>query len=410
MKPNKKGGSVIMSESEKILSSFDRTVEEFFSLKEFKEMLSEKRQLRIKYGVDVTAPYLHIGHAVNLWMMRKLQDFGHKVIFLIGDFTTQIGDPTGKSKARPIISKEEIEKNTKEFIDQAKMVLRFDNSNLLEIRRNSEWYNSLSTIDFLRLMKMVTHSRLISRDMFQQRIIDKKDIYMHELIYPILQGYDSVMLSSDITIVGSDQLFNEMLGRFFQEKFGQRQQVIITTKVTPGIDGKAKQSKSLGNYIGLGHSPRDKFGRVMKLPDTLISQYFQVYTEIIEPELRKMIDMAITNPLEAKKCLATEIVRRYHGDSIARKERLWFEHAFSSRKVPTDIPEFVPKNKSMKVIEILQQFFGNQKSTSDIRRLIQQGGLTLNDEKIISPMKNILLVDDDIFRVGKRIWFRIKLH
>ncbi len=409
MKSNKQKGGIIMSETEQILSNFARTTEEFFSLKEFEELLSQKKQLRIKYGVDITAPHLHIGHAVNLWMMRNLQDFGHKVIFLIGDFTTQIGDPTGKSKTRPIISKEDIDKNTAEFIEQARMVLRFDNPDLLEIRRNSEWYGSLSAVEFLKLMKMVTHSRLISRDMFQKRIAEKADIYMHELVYPILQGYDSVVLDSDLTIVGSDQLFNEMLGRFFQEKFDQRQQVIITTKITPGIDGATKQSKSLNNYIGLGHSPRDKFGRVMKLPDDLIFQYFQVYTEIVESKLQKMADMTTTNPLEAKKCLATEIVRRYHGDLVAKEERLWFDHTFSSRQIPNDTPALVPKDKNMQAIEIIRQFFGSQKSSSDMRRLIQQGGLTLNGEKITNPLKHLLLTDGDLFRVGKHIWFRIKL-
>ena len=317
MKPKQKGDNP-MSETEQILASFARTAEEFFSLKEFKEMLAQKKQLRIKYGVDVTAPYLHIGHAVNLWMMRKLQDFGHKVVFLIGDFTTQIGDPTGKNKTRPVISQEEIERNTQEFIEQAKMVLRFDDPNLLEIRRNSEWYGKLPTIEFLRLMQMLTHSRLISRDMFQKRIAEETDIYMHELVYPILQGYDSVVLDSDLTIVGSDQLFNEMLGRFFQERFGQRQQVIITTKVTPGIDGGAKQSKSLDNYIGLGHSPRDKFGRTMKLPDSLILQYFRVYTEVPDAVLEEMDVLVKSDPMEAKKRLAAEIVRRYHGYGSAK--------------------------------------------------------------------------------------------
>ncbi|MDP7552581.1 MAG: tyrosine--tRNA ligase, partial [Nitrospinaceae bacterium] len=236
----------------KLLESFARTSEEIFSLNEFEELLKSGKQIRIKYGVDVTSPFLHIGHAVNLWMMRELQELGHKVIFLIGDFTTQIGDPTGRSDTRPIILREEIEKNAEEFIRQAKMVLRFDDPNLLEVRKNSEWFSEYSLSDFLKLLAMVTHARLISRDMFQRRIEKQEDIYMHEMIYPILQGYDSYVLESDLTIIGSDQLFNEMLGRFYQQKLGQKPQVIITTKITPGIDGKAKQSKSLDNYIGLG--------------------------------------------------------------------------------------------------------------------------------------------------------------
>ena len=409
MKPRQKGDNP-MIETEQILASFARTAEEFFSLKEFKEMLAQKKQLRIKYGVDVTAPYLHIGHAVNLWMMRKLQDFGHKVVFLIGDFTTQIGDPTGKNKTRPVISQEEIERNTQEFIGQAKMVLRFDDPNLLEIRRNSEWYGKLPTIEFLRLMQMVTHSRLISRDMFQKRIAEEADIYMHELVYPILQGYDSVVLDSDLTSVGSDQLFKEMLGRFFQERFGQRQQVIITTKVTPGIDGGVKQSKSLDNYIGLGHSPRDKFGRTMKLPDSLILQYFRVYTEVLDAVLEEMDVLVKSDPMEAKKRLAAEIVRRYHGDELAKEEREWFDSTFSRREIPQDTPLLTPPAKEVQLLEILRQFFGDRKSSSEIRRLIQQGGVTLNGKKVIDAMDCVPLSDGDVFHVGKRVWFRIKLQ
>lgn len=399
-----------MKNAEQILSSFARTADEFFSMKEFEELLASGKQLRIKYGVDVTAPYLHIGHAVNLWMMRKLQDCGHKVIFLIGDFTTQIGDPTGKNKTRPIISQEEIERNTQEFINQVKMVLRFDDPNLLEIRKNSEWFGQMNVAEFLKLMSLVTHSRLISRDMFQKRIAEQADIYMHEMVYPILQGYDSVVLDSDLTIVGSDQLFNEMMGRFYQEKFGKKQQVIITTKVTPGIDGKAKQSKSLDNYIGLGHSPRDKFGRVMKIPDNLIYQYFVVYTEVAQDVLDEMSNLSKTNPMEAKKLLATEIVRRYHGDDIAKEERNWFDKTFSRREIPQDAPSLNLDTNEMQSLMILKQFFGQEKSNAEIRRLIQQGGVTLNGKKIVDPMERIHLSEGDVFQVGKRTWFRIKLQ
>lgn len=396
-----------MNKEEKLLNDFARTTEEFFSLKEFKELLKKKRQIRIKYGVDVTAPYLHTGHAVNLWMMRKLQDMGHKVIFLIGDFTTQIGDPTGKSKTRPTISIDEITKNTEEFIVQAKMVLRFDDPNLLEIRKNSEWYDQMKLSDFLKLMSMVTHSRLISRDMFQKRIEENSDIYMHELCYPILQGYDSYALESDLTIIGSDQLFNEMMGRFLQEKLGQDPQVIITTKITPGIDGGAKQSKSLGNYIGLGHSPRDKFGRTMRIPDNLILVYFEVYTEVQDLEnIKKIIK---SDPLEAKKMLATEIVSRYHGQEIAKQEREWFDNTFSCHNVPLDIPVLELKEKEMQVSEIVKLFLGKEKSNSEIRRVFDQGGVTLNGEKITNFQANVSLSDGDIFQIGKRVWFKIKL-
>ncbi len=389
-------------------AAFARTTEDVFSMSEWEELLGSGRQLRIKYGVDVTAPFLHIGHAVNLWMMRALQDLGHTVIFLIGDFTTTIGDPTGKSKTRPVIAAEEIEKNTAEFIEQAKMVLRFDDPNLLEIRKNSEWYNQMPVAEFLKLLSLVTHSRLISRDMFQKRIAENADIYMHELVYPILQGYDSYMLQSDLTIIGSDQLFNEMMGRFYQEKFGQNPQVIITTKITPGLDGVAKQSKSLDNYIGLGHSPRDKFGRTMRLPDSLIPAYFRVYTAVSDDHLAELDALAAADPMEAKKRLASAIVERYHGAEAAAAEREWFESTFSRGQTPEDAPTLAVAAAGESAFDILKRFFGNEKSNAEIRRLFQQGGVTMGDEKISDPLQQIIPADGDVIQVGKRTWIRLE--
>jgi len=217
------------------------------------------------------------------------------------------------------------------------------------------------------------------------------------------------MLNSDLTIIGSDQLFNEMMGRFFQERFDQRAQVIITTKITPGIDGVAKQSKSLDNYIGLGHSPRDKFGRIMKLPDTLIPVYFEVYTEVPETELGAVTDLVKSDPLEAKKRLGCAIVARYHGDKTAQEERQWFEHVFSRREAPPDTPELELEAAATTAFEIVRRFFGDQKSNSEIRRLFQQGSVTLNSQKITNPLEDVVPAEGDVFKVGKRVWFKLKL-
>jgi tyrosyl-tRNA synthetase len=393
---------------EEVINSFSRTTEEIFSLDELKKLLSAGRQLRMKFGVDVTAPDLHIGHAVNLWMYRKLQELGHKVIFLIGDFTTQIGDPTGKSKTRPIIPLEEIKKNAEAFIKQAKMVLH-DDPNLVEIRRNSEWYDKLSAKKLLSLMSMVTHDRLMAREMFRKRIQEGKEIYEHELVYPILQGYDSVMLQADLTIIGSDQLYNEMMGRFFQEKFGQAPQVIITTKITPGIDGKEKQSKSLGNYIGLAHSPREKFGRVMSMPDNLIIEYFKVYTEVPLEKIAQMERDLPSDPMKFKLLLAKEIVKRYHGEKVADEELQWFKKTFSERQIPEDAPVISLGSNSASVFEILRKCFTPQeKSNSEIRRLINQGAVKVDGRTVESYEETILLPASGIkLKVGKRNWFKI---
>jgi tyrosyl-tRNA synthetase len=393
---------------QEVIDSFSRTTEEIFSLEELKKLLSAGRQLRMKFGVDVTAPDLHIGHAVNLWMYRKLQELGHKIIFLIGDFTTQIGDPTGKSKTRPIISPEEIRKNAEAFIKQAEMVLH-DDPDLVEVRRNSEWYDKLSAKELLSLMSMITHDRLMAREMFRKRIQEGKEIYEHELVYPILQGYDSVMLQADLTIIGSDQLYNEMMGRFFQEKFRQAPQVIITTKITPGIDGTEKQSKSLGNYIGLAHSPREKFGRIMSMPDNLIIEYFKVYTEVPLEEITQMERDLPSDPMKFKLLLAKEIVKRYHGEKVAEEELQWFKKTFSEQQIPEDAPMISLGSDSASAFEILRKcFVPGEKSNSEIKQLIRQGAVKVEGRTVKSHEEMILLPTGGIkLKVGKRNWFKI---
>jgi len=236
------------------------------------------------------------------------------------------------------------------------------------------------------------------------------DIYTHEMLYPVLQGYDSLVLQSDLTIVGSDQLFNEMLGRFYQERHGQSPQVIITTKITPGIDGKAKQSKSLGNDIGLGHSPREKFGRTMKLPDELITTYLEVYTDVSLAQIADIKAWLPTDPMRAKLFLACEIVKRYHGTEIADQEQAWFLATFSERSVPQDIPEILLSTSELSAFEVVKNFFGPRKSNSAIRRLFEQGAITLNGRKIDRSEERVELSQGDEWRVGKRAWFRVCLH
>lgn len=393
--------------NQELLESFARTTERMFAPEEFTRLLENGQQLHIKYGVDVTAPYLHIGHAVNLWMMRQLQDMGHRVIFLIGDFTTRIGDPTDRDLLRPVLPQQEIARNAEAFIEQAGMVLRFDDPDLLEIRRNSEWYSRMPAEELLHLFSMITHARLITRDMFQARIQQGRDIYMHEMLYPVLQGYDSVELHSDLTIIGSDQLFNEMLGRCYQERSGQAPQVIITTKITPGLGGKAKQSKSLGNYIGLGHSPREKFGRTMTLPDDLIITYLEVYTDVPLTEIARVRATLPDDPMRARLFLAHEIVRRYHGAEVADREQEWFLQTFSRRNTPGDIPELQLAGSELSALEIVKRFFGPRKSNSELRRLFQQGGISLNGRKIVRPEEIVEVRRGDEWRVGRRTWFRV---
>jgi tyrosyl-tRNA synthetase len=391
-----------------ILAFFDRTADQYFSKEEFRARLATGQKLRIKYGVDVTAPTLHIGHAVNLWLMRALQDRGHRVIFLIGDFTTRIGDPDGKLETRPVISRADIERNARHFIDQARMVLRFDDPDLLEIKHNADWLDGLPLQNFLDLLSEVTHAKLISRDMFQKRIEAGKDIRMHEILYPVLQGWDSVAIASDLTIVGSDQLFNEMMGRFFQERHGQKPQTIITTRVTPGIDGKAKQSKSLGNYVGLAHNPREKFGRVMSIPDPLMEDWFVVYTDLPMTEVAELKRVIRKDPREAKLRLASAIVARYHGEAAGRAEREWFENTFSKGNIPEDVPRLAIVNPRLTVFDLVK-LTRPGKSKSDTRRLIKQGGIELQGERLSDPDEHLNVASGSILKVGKRNWYRVEV-
>lgn len=388
------------------LDLLSRTTDQLFSFGELQKKIDSGKQLRIKYGVDVTAPFLHLGHAVNLWMMRHLQEKGHKVVFLIGDFTTRIGDPTGKSETRPLINRETIDKNAEDFIRQVSTILLTD-ENVFEVRRNSEWFDKMGTSDFMGLLSMVTHSRMISRDMFQKRIKENKEIYLHEMLYPVLQGYDSFMLNSDITIVGSDQLFNEMMGRFYQEKLGQEQQIIITTRITAGIDGKAKQSKSLNNYIAISDTAREMFGKVMSLPDHLIIDFFEVYTERKSTEIdnyKKEINSG-KNPMTFKKELGKAIIERYFDKETAFKEQEWFEEVFSKKSIPDDIKEH-SVTADMNMLEVISST-ENSLSRSEIKRLITQGAISVNDVKIALE-ESTLPEDGSILRIGKRGLYKIK--
>ena len=390
---------------EEIIELLSRTAEEMHSKGELIEKLKSGRPLRMKYGVDLTAPFLHIGHAVNLWMYRSLQELGHKLVFLLGDFTTTIGDPTGRSKTRPVLSKEEIAANGEEFLRQVKMVL-LDDPEVFEVRRNSEWFGKMPTSEFLSLISLVSHERLIARDMFQRRIEQSLPIFMHEMMYPILQGYDSVMLDADLTIIGSDQLFNEMMGRMYQEKFGKPPQVLITSVLTPGIDGKEKQSKSLGNYIGLGHSPRDKFGRVMSIPDDLIEQYARIYTTLPLDEVAAMSPARGGNPMTSKKKLAQAIVARYHGEAAGLEEERWFTETFSKRETPEDVPVVSVGADSIELLKALKVCLPDR-SNSELRRLVEQGGVSLAGVKLSDPNEIVRIPTEGVLQVGKRNWFKL---
>ena len=389
--------------------TLQRSATDVISAAELHDRLSSGRPLRIKYGVDVTAPFLHIGHGVNLWAMRELQQAGHKVVLLIGDFTTRIGDPTGRSGSRPVISAEQIDRDAEAFIAQAGRVLLTDPA-VLEVRRNSQWWAPMPLERFLGLLAGVTHARLIQRDMFQARIAAGTEIHMHELVYPVLQGYDSCELDSDLTIVGSDQLFNELMGRFLAERLGSPPQVVITTHITPGIDGRAKQSKSLGNYIALSDSARDMFGKAMRLPDRLVTEYLRHYTLVPLPEVEALesgLAARELNPMQAKRLLGRALVERYHSAAAAGQEDEWFTAVFSGRSVPADVPEVAVDDPNSTLLDLLRRCLPGQSATA-LRRLIADGAVRLDGERALTdPDQRHPVSSGDVLKVGKRRWFRI---
>jgi tyrosyl-tRNA synthetase len=388
-----------------VIDRLRRTTDLIVGEDDLRERLESGRPLRIKYGVDCTAPDLHLGHAVNLWMMRQLQDLGHRVVFLLGDLTTRVGDPTGRSETRPVLTREQIDANAESFLEQVSLVLRTD-PEVFEVRRNSEWYDAMPVAELLGLFAQVTQAQLMSRDMFRERVAAGREIAVHELVYPVLQGYDSFAMQSDLTIVGSDQLFNEQLGRHFQHRLGAPPQAVITTTITPGIDGRAKQSKSLNNYIGLTDSPRDKFGKVMSIPDSLVEAYARVYTELPLDTVAALADATGPAARDAKLRLAAAVVTRYHGAGAAKSELDAFRHTFSERSEPDEMPEVVVTGEVATAFDLLRAVRPND-SNSALRRLLQQGAVTINGVRMDDPAAAVSLDAGVVLKSGARTWHRI---
>ncbi len=393
------------------MDAFARTTDEVLSLEEFRALLATGRRLKVKFGADVTAPFLHLGHAVNLWMMREMQERGHLVQFLIGDFTTLIGDPTGRGEGRKQRSTDEISADAESFIRQAGKILITDDSRVFEVRRNSQWWEAKPLSAFIELLGSVTVTKLLSRDMFRARLESGGEVRTHELVYPLLQGWDSVELGSDLTIVGSDQLFNESMGRFFQEREGQAPQVIISSRITPGLDGVRKQSKSLNNFVSLDDGPRDVFGKVMSLPDKLIVQWLEVYTQLPASRVLEIADSLAAdrcNPRDAKLELASAIVSRLHGAQAAALEASWFLSVVAGREFPPDAPLVELPQRSWLALELLV-CLDPAVSRGELRRIIEGGGVELDGVRIVSADERIVLRDGSPMhlKLGRRRFFRI---
>ena len=402
----------IKQEVERQFNILSRGCEELINEIEFKKKLEKSittgKPLRVKLGIDPSGTELHLGHAVPLRKLKQFQDLGHEVFFLIGTFTGRIGDPTGKSETRKMLSEEQVMENIKTYLDQVKLILDLDKINVVY---NADWLEKLNLADVLKLLSMFTVSQMISREDFAKRLSENKPVSLIEFMYPILQGYDSVELKADIELGATEQKFNLLRGRDLQKNFGQEQQICMIMPILVGLDGVEKMSKSLGNYIGVKDTANDMFGKIMSISDELMENYYTMITEIPSEEIKKMkenIANGSLHPMEAKKQLGAEVVKIYHGEQAAVEARDWFENVFSKRNLDVELPEVEVEYNEIAVIDLLVKETQLVKTTSEARRLIEQGGFKINDEAIKDVKATVNVESGMIVRAGKKKIIKIK--
>lgn len=383
----------------------DNIISEEELLRKLKDSYENNRPLRIKAGFDPTAPDLHLGHCVLLKKLRDFQDLGHQVIFLIGDFTAQIGDPTGKTETRPPLTDEEIIENARTYESQVFRMLRRDRT---EIVFNSRWMHETELKDFLSLTSLISIARLLEREDFSARYKRGATISLKEFLYPVIQAYDSVVLKNDIEIGGLDQTFNILLGRDFQRHYGMEPQIAVFLPILEGLDGVKKMSKSLGNYIGIEEKPGDIFGKVMSVSDELMWRYYELLTDRSEDEIKEMKQKA--HPMQSKKELAYLITSFLSDPKSAEEARTDFETKFSDRQFPDDVrEERVEKASMSNLLDLISNVSRSMKSRGEVKRLISQGGLNINGEKY-TDFKSPLPDDDTLdIKIGKKEFVRVKL-
>jgi len=365
----------------------------------------EGRQLRVKLGLDPTAPDIHLGHTVVLRKMRQFQDLGHKAVLIIGDYTARIGDPSGVNKTRPVLSPEQIGVNAETYLAQAGKVL--DTSpEKLEVRRNSEWLDQLTFADVLRLTGQKTVAQMLQRESFKKRLAADEDVYLHEFLYPIMQGYDSVVVEADVELGGTDQTFNNLVGRDLQKAHSRPPQIVMILPILVGLDGVEKMSKSKGNYVGVTDEPNDMFGKLMSIPDELMANYLDLLTDVPADRAAELVDPDKTHPRKAKAELARTIVDRFHGTDAATAAEAEFERVFSKRDVPTEMPEIALPAGKVALVDLIVTA-GFAKSKSEARRLIEQNAVSLDGEKVTAIDAEVDPPAGAVLRVGRRRFARI---
>lgn len=391
------------------LTTFLNSIQEIIPESGLETLQNTTKPLKIKFGADPSAPDLHLGHTVILTKLRLLQEMGHTIQFLIGDFTARIGDPTGKSETRKPLSAETIAQNAKSYQSQVFKIL--DKSKTTVVY-NSEWLDKLTAQDLIGLAAKYTVARMLERDDFHKRFKSEQAISVHEFLYPLLQGYDSVVLESDVEIGGTDQKFNLLMGRHLQREFGKKPQLIITVPLLEGTDGIQKMSKSLNNHIGIMESPKEMFGKIMSIPDTLLIKYHQLLTDTSPSELHAMADAMQSNtinPRDIKVNLALHLVEKYHSRAAANEAQAEFELIFKQKETPETMPELLIPNAPIR-LDTLLSMASLTPSKKEAARLIKQGAVDINETTVTDPFQLYQPKTGDIIKVGKRRFVRIKIQ
>jgi tyrosyl-tRNA synthetase len=367
------------------------------------------KPLRVKLGVDPTAPDIHLGHTVVIRKLKHFQEMGHTAVFLIGDFTAMVGDPTGQSETRPPLTREQVNANAETYLQQVFKILDRDKT---EIRYNSEWLDKLSSYDIVRLCAKYRVARMLEREDFHARLTNQQPISMHELLYPLLVAYDSVVLESDAELGATEQKFNLLMGREIQREYGQESQVAFTMPILVGLDGSRKMSKSLGNYVGITETPDQMFGKMMSIPDELMWSYYELLTDRTPEEIAKLnSDVAAGNrhPMEVKRLLAQEVVSGFHGETAARKAAEMFQRVFRDRQAPEEAPVKNVAAGAPQMIKALLMTLGLAPSVSEAERLVKQGAVEIDGQRIDDPRKEVDLSKgkDFLLRAGKKKFVRV---
>ena len=386
-----------------------RGVEKIIKKEELESQLKQNKKLKIYLGVDPSGPVIHLGHAVILRKLRDLQNLGCQIIFLIGDFTGMIGDPTDKKSLRVAMSREEVLKNAEDYKEQVAKIISFSGKNPARILYNSEWHDKLSFKDVIQLAQLLSVQRLLERDMFQDRIKEGKEISLSEFLYPLMQGYDCVAMDVDMEVGGSDQLFNMLTGRNLMQKLKKKNKVVMTFELLEGTDGR-KMSKSYNNMIGVMDTPEEMFGKIMSLKDELIIRYFTLVTDVPMTEVKEMekdLKADKVNPKDLKVKLGQEIVTMYHSKKAAEEAAKQFDSMFAKKETPKDIPTVKVSKKTWQIPDLLVEL-KLAPSKSEARRLMEQGGVKVGGKKVTDWKKEVTLKAGQVVQVGKRKFVKIK--